>query len=245
MIIKAFHLTGLKLAATLVAGFIFYNTAGAADLNQTRETFSAEVTKTFAYKYLKYLPDGYDGKKKFPLLLFLHGAGERGDNLDLVTKHGPPKLIKKGKNFPFIVISPQCLKNSWWDAEGLDALLDEFIGKHAVDESRIYCTGLSMGGYGTWALGGQNSKRFAAFAPICGGGSRTDARQISKKPVWVFHGAKDRTVPLEESQRMVDALKRRGGKPKFTIYPEAGHDSWTKSYNNPKLYEWFLSHKNQ
>ena len=114
-----------------------------------------------------------------------------------------------------------------------------------MDESRIYCTGLSMGGYGTWALGGQNPKRFAAFAPICGGGSRTDARQISKKPVWVFHGAKDRTVPLEESQRMVDALKRRGGKPKFTIYPEAGHDSWTKSYDNPKLYEWFLSHKNQ
>ena len=151
MRIQALHLTGLKLAAALVAGFLFHNTAGAADLNQTRETFSAEVTKTFAYKYLKYLPDGYDGKKKFPLLLFLHGAGERGDNLDLVTKHGPPKLIKKGKKFPFIVISPQCLKNSWWDAEGLDALLDEFIGKHAVDESRIYCTGLSMGGYGTWA----------------------------------------------------------------------------------------------
>ena len=140
MVIKAFHSTGFKLAVALVAGFLFHNTVGATDLNQTRETFSAEVTKTFAYKYLKYLPDGYDGDKKFPLLLFLHGAGERGDNLDLVTKHGPPKLIKKGKKFPFIVISPQCLKNSWWDAEGLDALLDEFISKHAVDESRIYCT---------------------------------------------------------------------------------------------------------
>ncbi len=98
MIIKEFHSTGLKLAMALVAGFLFHNTAGAADLNQTKESFSAEVTKTFAYKYLKYLPDGYDGKKKFPLLLFLHGAGERGDNLDLVTKHGPPKLINKGKN---------------------------------------------------------------------------------------------------------------------------------------------------
>ena len=102
-----------------------------------------------------------------------------------------------------------------------------------------------MGGYGTWALGGQNPKRFAAFAPICGGGNRTDARQIAKKPVWVFHGAKDRTVPLEESQRMVDALKRYGGKPRFTIYPNAGHDSWTEAYNNPKLYEWFLSHKTE
>ena len=113
MIIKAFHLTGLKLAAALVAGFLFHNTAGAAEPNQTEESFSAEVTKMFAYKYLKYLPEGYDGKKKFPLLLFLHGAGERGDNLDLVTVHGPPKLIKKGKKFPFVVISPQCPRDSW------------------------------------------------------------------------------------------------------------------------------------
>ena len=159
MTIQTFPSTGLKLAAALVAGFIFLNTPTAAEPNQTEESFSAEVTKTFAYKYLKYLPEGYDGKKKFPLLLFLHGAGERGDNLDLVTVHGPPKLIKKGKKFPFIVISPQCPKGSWWDDEGLDALLDEFIGKHAVDESRIYCTGLSMGGYGTWALGGQNASQ--------------------------------------------------------------------------------------
>ena len=243
MILQLFDSTGLKLVMTLVASFLFNHTVSAVDLNQTKEVFSAKVTKTFAYKYLKYLPEGYDGKKKVPLLLFLHGAGERGDNLDLVTVHGPPKLIKKGKKFPFIVISPQCLKGSWWDAAGLDALLDEFISKHAVDESRIYCTGLSMGGYGTWALGGQNPKRFAALAPICGGGNRIDARQIRKKPVWVFHGAKDSVVPLEESQRMVDALKQRGGKPKFTIYPEAGHDSWTKTYDNPKLYEWFLSHK--
>ncbi|MCH2384422.1 MAG: hypothetical protein MK293_04100, partial [Pedosphaera sp.] len=115
MSLHLFHSTGLKLAATLVASFIFLNAPTAADLNQTKESFSAEVTKTFAYKYLKYLPEGYDGKKKIPLLLFLHGAGERGDNLELVTKHGPPKLIKKGKKFPFIVISPQCHKGSWWD----------------------------------------------------------------------------------------------------------------------------------
>ena len=236
---------GLQQAATIAACFIFLKTPIAADLNQTKESFSAEVTNKYSYNYLKYLPDGYDGKKKFPLLIFLHGAGERGDNLELVTKHGPPKLIKKGKRFPFIVISPQCPKGSWWKADGLDALLDDFISKHAVDESRIYCTGLSMGGYGTWALGGQNPKRFAAFAPICGGGNRTDARQIAKKPVWVFHGAKDKVVPLTESERMVNALKQRGGKPRFTIYPNAGHDSWTEAYNNPKLYEWFLSHKTE
>ena len=118
---------------TLVASFLFNHTVSAADLNQTKEVFSAEVTKTFAYKYLKYQPEGYDGKKKFPLLLFLHGAGERGDNLDLVTVHGPPKLIKKGKEFPFIVISPQCPREAGGMPQGLDALLDEFISKHAVD----------------------------------------------------------------------------------------------------------------
>ncbi|MDP6794859.1 MAG: prolyl oligopeptidase family serine peptidase [Verrucomicrobiota bacterium] len=237
--------TGLKQAATIAACFLFLKTTTAADLNQTKETFSSKATKTYSYNYLKYLPDGYDGKKKFPLMLFLHGAGERGDNLELVTKHGPPKLIKNGKKFPFIVISPQCPKGNWWKADGLDALLDDLISKHAVDESRIYCTGLSMGGFGTWAIGGLNPKRFAALAPICGGGSRIDARQIGKKPVWVFHGAKDKVVPLTESERMVDALKQRGGKPRFTIYPEAGHDSWTEAYNNPKLYEWFLSHKTE
>ena len=245
MINQSLQSMGVKLAVTLASSFLFLNTMTAADLNQTKESFSVEVTKTFAYKYLKYLPEGYDVKKKFPLLLFLHGGGERGNNLEQATKHGPPKLIRQGKQFPFIVVSPQCPKGSRWSAEGLDAMLDDIIGKHAVDESRIYCTGLSMGGHGTWALGGLNPKRFAALVPICGSGSRSDARQIGKTPVWVFHGAKDRVVPLSESQRMVDALKRRGGEPKFTIYPEAKHDSWTETYNNPKLYEWLLSHKRE
>ena len=230
------------LALALSAG----QSANAADLNQTKEFYSAEVTQKYSYHYLKYLPKEYDGKKKFPLLLFLHGAGERGSDLEKVTKHGPPKLIKQGKQFPFVVISPQCPKDSWWDANALDAMLDKIIESHAVDESRIYCTGLSMGGFGTWALGSTNPNRFAAFAPICGGGvDRTafNAFEMWKKPVWVFHGDADKVVPLEESERMVKALRRRGCKPKFTIYKGVNHDSWTETYNNPKLYEWFLSHK--
>ena len=215
----------------------------AANLKQTKESYTAEVTKKYSYHYLKYLPEGYDGKKPFPLLLFLHGAGERGSDLEKVTTHSPPKLIKQGKKFPFIVISPQCKKNSWWDANALDAMLDQIIKTHAVDESRVYCTGLSMGGFGTWSLGGINPDRFAAFAPICGGGRWSDAFQMWKKPVWVFHGDADKVVPLEESERMVKALRQRGGKPKFTIYKGVNHDSWTETYNNPKLYQWFLSHK--
>ncbi len=241
----------IRLATTCLVALLFYGTTTAADPRQTEEGFSAEFTKTYSYKYLKYLPDGYESKKKFPLLLFLHGAGERGNNLELVKAHGPPKLIKKGKKFPFIVISPQCPQGSWWDAHGLISLLDSVIATHAVDKTRIYLTGLSMGGFGTWELGGRYPDRFAAFAPICGRGRWPYARGytpfliMSKKPVWVFHGAKDNVVPLQESQLMVDALKRRGGKPEFTIYPDANHDSWTETYNNPKLYEWFLSHKNE
>ena len=217
-----------------------------ADLNQTQEKFSAKVVKIYSYNYLKYLPKNYDGKTKFPLLLFLHGAGERGSNLEKVAVHGPPKLIKQGKQFPFIVISPQCPKGSRWDPDALNAMLDQIIKSHAVDETRIYCTGLSMGGFGTWALGSSNPNRFAAFAPICGGGVDRTAFvsfEMAKKPVWVFHGDADSVVPLKESERMVKALKRRGGKPKFTVYKGVNHDSWTETYNNPKLYEWFLSHK--
>ena len=238
--IKYYTLLGAIISSFLAQDLI------AADLNQTKEEFSAKVVKTYSYNYLKYLPKDYDGKTKFPLLLFLHGAGERGDNLEKVAVHGPPKLIKQGKQFPFIVISPQCPKGSRWDPNALDAMLDKIIKSHAVDESRIYCTGLSMGGFGTWALGSSNPNRFAAFAPICGGGvDRTafNAFEMWKKPVWVFHGDADKVVPLEESERMVRALKRRGGKPKFTIYKGVNHDSWTETYDNPKLYEWFLSHK--
>ena len=238
----------LRFVTALALVLSAVQSANTADLNQTKESYSAEVSKKYSYHYLKYLPKEYDGKKKFPLLLFLHGAGERGSDLEKVTKHGPPKLIKQGKQFPFVVISPQCPKDTWWDANVLDAMLDKIIESHAVDESRIYCTGLSMGGFGTWALGSTNPNRFAAFAPICGGGvDRTafNAFEMWKKPVWVFHGDADKVVPLEESERMVKALRRRGGKPKFTIYKGVNHDSWTETYNNPKLYEWFLSHKKE
>ena len=143
--IKYYTLLGAVISSFLTQDLI------AADLNQTKEEFSAKVVKTYSYNYLKYLPKDYDGKTKFPLLLFLHGAGERGDNLEKVAVHGPPKLIKQGKQFPFIVISPQCPKGSRWDPNALDVMLDKIIKSHAVDESKIYCTGLSMGGIGTRA----------------------------------------------------------------------------------------------
>ncbi|MCA9067470.1 MAG: prolyl oligopeptidase family serine peptidase, partial [Planctomycetaceae bacterium] len=125
----------------------------------------------------------------------------------------------------------------------LDALLDDLITRLKVDESRVYLTGLSMGGQGTWDWVGYSPERFAAIAPICGRADRSLAEVLSTKPIWVFHGAKDTAVPLEQSERIVHALKKVGSDVKFTIYPDAGHDSWTESYNNPELYNWLLKHK--
>ncbi len=194
-------------------------------------------------KYLLYLPKIYEQKSSWPLLFFLHGAGERGNDLNLVKKHGPPKLIDQGKEFPFIVVSPQCPNGKWWEPFELLALLDEITEKYKVDQDRIYVTGLSMGGFGTWALAAHSPNRFAAIVPICGGGEPIRVRALAHLPVWVFHGAKDTAVPLAMSEKMVEALKKRGGTPKFTVYPNAGHDSWTETYANPALYQWLLEQK--
>jgi predicted peptidase len=176
-------------------------------------------------------------------LLYLPGAGERGSNLDLVKKHGPPKLVASGTKLPMVVVSPQCPSNRWWEPEQLGALLDEIVEKYKIDRDRIYATGLSMGGFGTWALAAATPERFAAIVPICGGGEPFRVRRHAHVPAWVFHGAKDPAVSLDQSQRMVDALKKAGGNVRFTIYPEAGHDSWTEAYADPKLYQWLLEQK--
>ncbi len=211
---------------------------------QTAQTLETEITKTVHVQYLLYLPADYEKQDEdWPLILFLHGAGERGDSLAKVKVHGPPKHIEKGEKFPFIIVSPQCLEDQRWSTEDLDALLNDVCRHYRIDEDRIYVTGLSMGGHGTWAMAIEYPDRFAAIAPICGRGKPDRAELIKHIPAWVFHGARDAIVPLEKSQDMVEALKNAGGNVKFTIYPEAGHDSWTETYNNPELFDWFLSHK--
>ena len=128
--------------------------------------------------------------------------------------------------------------------EDKQALVDDVLARHkAADPDRVYLTGLSMGGFGTWETATEYPERFAAIAPICGGGRPYTAARLKKLPTWVFHGEKDPVVPIKRSEEMVDALKKAGGDVKFTRYPEAGHDSWTETYNNPELYEWFLKHQ--
>jgi predicted peptidase len=213
-------------------------------------SFHATVTQELHLEYLLALPQGYaEGTQRWPLVLFLHGAGERGSDLSKVEIHGPPKLIAAGRQIPAIVVSPQCPANEWWTADthllALERLLDELVATHRVDEERIYVTGISMGGYGTWALAARNPARYAAAAPICGGGNALPAgRQLRNLPIWAFHGDADPVVPVAESQRMVEAIQRAGGtQAKLTVYPGVGHDSWTQAYEDPALWEWLFAQR--
>jgi predicted peptidase len=212
---------------------------------QQQKRFEKEITVKVKLPYLLFLPEGYSkGDKRWPLILFLHGAGECGDDLSKVKVHGPPKIVATKKEFPFIVVSPQSPnRRTAWNPDALNALLDDIVARYKVDKARIYLTGLSMGGYGTWALAATSPERFAAIVPICGGGDPADAKRLKGLPIWVFHGAKDPAVPVARSEEMVKALREASSDVKFTIYPEAEHDSWTETYNNPKLYEWLLQHK--
>ena len=207
------------------------------------QKFHREVKLTYDTDYLLYLPeDYYKTTRKWPLVLFLHGSGERGTDINLVKRNGPPMLVEAGRKYQFILLCPQCPERTSWDNKFLVSLLDEIESKYNVNKSREYLTGLSMGGYGTWALAIEYPKKFAAIAPICGGGEPDDACALKDLPVWVFHGEKDDVVPIKEDSDMVDALRQCGGNVKFTRYPEANHNAWTETYNNPELYEWLLSH---
>jgi predicted peptidase len=224
------------------------------DTMQKSQKFKQKITRIVSADYLLFLPKGYEAKgdRRWPLMLFLHGAGERGSDLKKVAVHGPPKIVKNKPEFPFILVSPQCPEGETWSDDVLLTLLDHVSKKHKVDTNRVYLTGLSMGGFGTWSLGLKHPERFAAIAPVCGGGetikvllaSRQNAAALKSLGVWAFHGAKDPVVKLEESERMVAALKKAGAKEvELTVYPEAQHDSWTETYVNGKLYEWFLKHE--
>ncbi|MEM0898056.1 MAG: prolyl oligopeptidase family serine peptidase [Verrucomicrobiota bacterium] len=195
---------------------------------------------------LQYWLHAPEGEGPHPLILFLHGKGERGSDLNSVKKHGPPKLIENDSMpslRPFVVVSPQCPDDRMWQYPDLKALLDEVLAEQDIDRSRVYITGLSMGGFGTWKLLAEEPRFFAAAIPICGGGDPDWARRLKHTPIWAFHGDEDSVVPVDRSKEMVDGIRRAGGKKvKLTIYPEVKHDSWTATYNNPEIYAWLLSH---
>jgi predicted peptidase len=214
----------------------------AASPQQARH-FEAEIRVTVRLDYLLFLPEGYaKSKKRWPLMLFLHGAGESGTNLDKLKVLGPPKIVESKPDFPFILVSPQTSREGW-NPDTLNALLDEVIRKYRVDKDRVCLTGASMGGSGTWRLAAAHPEKFAAIVPLCGRGDPADAQKLARLPIWVFHGAKDPVVRIASENAMVEALKAAGANVKFTVYPDAGHDVWTETYNNPEMYEWLLKQK--
>jgi predicted peptidase len=233
---------GAIIISFLILNFSFLITLPLQS-QQSAKYFKVEVKKKVELecKFLLYLPQGYDTiDRQWPLLLFLHGAEEAGNMMEMVKKNGPPKMIEYGYQFPFIVISPQSPSEDEWSLDVLNMLLNEMVSRYKVDTNRIYVTGLSMGGTATWNLAIAYPQRFAAVVPICGRADPSKAALIKDLPVWVFHGALDDIVPLEIPEKMVNALKELGSPVKFTVYPDGGHDAWTETYYDPEFWAWLM-----
>jgi len=194
------------------------------------------------YKYRVWLPEDYEKEpgKSWPLVLCLHGSGSRGTDLKNVTGDGLPRKMELGAKFPFIVIAPLCPAHEGWYASTVIETLDDAMAKYRVEKKRVYLTGLSMGGFGAWETAARYPERFAAIVPIAGGAFPEIAPRLVKMPIWAFHGDIDPSVPIARDQRIVDALKKLNAPVKFTVYPGVDHDSWTRTYDNPELYDWLL-----
>jgi predicted peptidase len=246
------------LAALLLAVPVF----AAADDKPADKPKTGFVDKTFknadgsTSPYVVFVPHGYDGTKEYPVILFLHGAGEtksdkKGGKMPVEVGIGPA-IKKQEKTFPAIVIIPQSEKRTWRadsdDGKRALAILDATKKEYKTDPNRVYLTGLSMGGFGTWSMAAAHPTRWAAIAPICGGAGNAEAAQavaakIKDIPCWCFHGDADASVKVELSRTIIDALKKAGGKPKYTEYPKVGHNSWDAAYAEKELFPWMLEQK--
>ena len=196
-------------------------------------------------QYAVRFPETYKEGEQYPILFFLHGAGTRGEDINNILTHSFLRRPEKWPDFKCIIVAPLCHKNTGFDHFETLTRFALFVANQAyTDKNRIYLTGNSMGGYGTWQLAMSLPEVFAAIAPLCGGGMYWNAGRLANVPVWAFHGARDKSVFMEESVKMVNAVNKRGGNARLTIYPENGHNCWTDTYSNPALYEWFLTHTN-
>jgi predicted peptidase len=210
-----------------------------------------------ALKVWMEVPEGVPPEAGWPLLLFLHGAGERGEDLAQVAVHGPPRLVEELSVLrEFVLVAPLCPRDAWWEARSLKSVLDTVLKTLPVDPERLCVTGLRMGGYGTWELLAHYPDFFAAAVPICGGGDPArlwaeesadfdlqDLMHAKDVALRVYHGERDEIVPVEESRLLVEALRAEGSDVEFTVYPDGGHDSWTRTYARPELYMWMLEQR--
>lgn len=241
------------LLRTSVVGLLVLGLFGSVSFAEEERGFLDRVHKDAEgkeAKYVLFVPHGYEGKKDWPIILFLHGAGETGKDGAKQAKVGLGPAIKKlEKEFPFFAVFPQSQNRTWRarskDADRAMAILAEVQKKYKTDDKRVYLTGLSMGGFGTWSLAVAHPKKWAAIAPVCGGGDPKQAEKIKDIPCWCFHGGADRIVRPSWSTRMIEALKEAGGKPNYTEYKGVGHNSWVRAYGTEELYKWLLRHKSE
>jgi len=198
-------------------------------------------------QYLVFTPQGYDPKsaREWPLVFFLHGAGEKGNDITKVKRSAFPQLaISDGTDFPFIMISPQlAMEAGYWSPDELDVLFSEIVDTYKVDRSRVIVTGMSLGGNGTWDWAAHSPQYFAAALPICGWGNPSNACRMKGTEIWAFHGDSDLIVNITGTKNMISALRSCGLNPAFTIYPGVGHDSWTRTYNNPDVIKWMMAQR--
>jgi len=208
------------------------------------QSFSGVVSKRVSLRYLMWVPEAASRPAGgWPLMIFLHGSGERGSDLARVKMHGPPKYAAAGRPFPFILVAPQVPEGMAWDSDGLEALRADLVARLPIDPERVVLTGMSMGGYGTWNYAVDYPDRLAAIAPVCGSGDSDRAERIVHLPVWAFHGALDNVVPPAGDQEMVTAVNAAGGQAKFTLYPDVGHNAWDPAYVDPALYAWLMAQR--
>ena len=193
------------------------------------------------YNYLAFVPENYDSLKSelLPVIFYLHGSSVCGTNINRVKSYGLPYFLDKGKKLDFIVIAPQCPKGKNWASDNwFDTIYSEVCSKYRIDTTKVYLTGMSLGGFGTWELANRYPHRFAAIAPLCGGGKTEWAENLSQLPIWVFHGIKDALVPVTRSDQMVSALKKLKSLVVYSRLPDKGHDI-NRVYNDDRLYSWF------
>lgn len=194
------------------------------------------------YGYYEYLPEDYSDS--VPLVIFLHGLGEIGDgeaDLWRIKKHGPPKMIEEGADFPAVVLSPQSV--GWWDISKIGRFVDWAFQHYKIDTTRLYVTGISMGGGGTWLYARDFPNRPAAIVPICGAADASEPENLVNIPVWAFHNEGDPTVDVQRTHDWIAGIRAAGGTPRATIYPKQGHDAWTETYNNEEVWDWMFAQK--
>ncbi len=236
-------MTIMRTLQSLVAGLAVAVTANAAETGFLDKSFKDSAGMD--YEYVLFVPHDYKKGTPTPTILFLHGSGETKGGQKMPVEVGiGPAIKKREKTFPFITIIPQAPVRGW-QAGGKSAkmalgILEDVEKNYSVDPKRVYLTGLSMGGYGTWSLAVTMPDKWAAIVPICGRGDPKQAEKIKDLPCWAFHGDADPAVKVTGSRDMIAAIKKAGGHPKYTEYPGVGHNSWTKAYATDELYTWLL-----